>query len=229
MKSYGQLCAVARALDVVGDRWTLLIVRELLLRDRARFSELERGLPGIAPNLLAARLKELERSAVIERVDASKGGATRGAATGYRLTQRGRDLDGVIRELLKWGAVTVPDAPADAAFQMHWLALPARHLLRDNRPTEAGGTVRFGDIRDGFDVLASDGTVEVGPCDPDREPLATVRGPGPVLVGLIQGAVPLGRCAAAGVVIDGDERAVDRILPIATTGSSTASAASRGR
>lgn len=210
MKSYGQLCAVARALDVVGDRWTLLIVRELLLRDRARFSELERGLPGIAPNLLTARLKDLEGAELIERGPVSSGGAAR-----YWLTPRGRELEGVIRELLKWGAVTVPDAPADATFQMHWLALPARHLLCDNRPTQPGALVRFGDVRDGFDVLASDGTVQVVPCDPDRDPVATVRGPGPALVGMIQGAVPRARCASVGIVIDGDERAVDRILPTA--------------
>ncbi|MGO1974764.1 MAG: winged helix-turn-helix transcriptional regulator [Propionibacteriaceae bacterium] len=209
MKSYGQLCAVARSLDVVGDRWTLLIVRELLLRDRARFSELERGLPGIAPNLLASRLKELERADVVERDRL----ATTGSSAGYRLTRRGCELEGVIRELLKWGAATVPDAPADAVFQMHWLALPARHLLRDNSPTGEELTVRFGDVRDGFDVLASHGTVEVGPCDPDSEPLATVRGPGPALVGMIQGAIPRDRRTAVGIVIAGDERAVDRILP----------------
>ncbi|WYB30812.1 helix-turn-helix domain-containing protein [Streptomyces sp. SM1P] len=60
MKSYGQLCAVARALDVVGDRWTLLVVRELLIQGPLRFGELQRGLPGIATNLLSQRLRDLE-------------------------------------------------------------------------------------------------------------------------------------------------------------------------
>jgi hypothetical protein len=61
-RSYGQPCAVARALDVVGDRWTLLIVRELLTRGQARFTELQKGLPGLAPNLLAQHVAELTRS-----------------------------------------------------------------------------------------------------------------------------------------------------------------------
>ena len=60
MRSYGQYCAVAKALDVVGDRWTFLIVRELLLRGACRYTDLKNGLPGIATNLLADRLRELE-------------------------------------------------------------------------------------------------------------------------------------------------------------------------
>src|ERR671932_85763 len=67
MRSYGQYCALAKALDVIGDRWSLLIVRELLLRERCRYTDLREGLPGIATNLLAERLRELERLGVIER------------------------------------------------------------------------------------------------------------------------------------------------------------------
>src|SRR5919202_1116394 len=70
MRSYGQYCALAKALDVIGDRWSLLIVRELLLRERCRYTDLREGLPGIATNLLAERLRELERLGVIEREDA---------------------------------------------------------------------------------------------------------------------------------------------------------------
>ena len=62
MRTYGQYCSVAKALDVVGDRWTLLIVRELLLQGPCRYTDLKGGLPGIATNLLADRLRELERA-----------------------------------------------------------------------------------------------------------------------------------------------------------------------
>ena len=70
MRSYDEYCAIAKSLDVVGDRWTLLIVRELALRGPSRYTDLRNGLPGIASNLLAERLRELEHAGVIAREDA---------------------------------------------------------------------------------------------------------------------------------------------------------------
>lgn len=209
MKSYGQLCAVARALDVIGDRWSLLLVRELLIHGQARFTDLQTGLPGIAPNLLAQRLRDLEGNGVLCREFAAPP-VTRSV---YRLTERGQALEGVVRELLKWGAPTVPDAPEDATFQMHWLSLPARYLLRDARPHEAPITVRFGDLRDGFDLTTSGGHVSAAPCRAGARPTAEVTGPGPALVGLIQGAIPLDQAGKAAITITGDARALQRILP----------------
>lgn len=209
MKSYGQLCAVARALDVVGDRWTLLIVRELLLTPRARYTDLQRGLPGIAPNLLAQRLRELESQGVCRRELAAP------PASGilYALTEHGRALEPVVRELLRWGARTIADAPADALFQMHWLAMPASVLLRDNCPDEPLSIVRFGDLADGFDALAASGLVRVTPCDAAASPAATVVGPGPMLIALLQGAVAPAQAIANGVVVDGSLDALCRFLP----------------
>ncbi len=209
MRSYGQLCAVARALDVVGDRWTLLIVRELLISGPLRFTDLQRGLPGVAPNLLAQRLRDLEGHGVVRRAAA----APPATGTLYALTDRGAQLEGVVRELLRWGAPTVPAAPAGAVFQMHWLSLPARHLARDNDPTAPAACIRFGTPTDGFDLTVAAGQVTVAPCRPDRTPDATIDGAGPVLVGLLQGAVTLARATAAGVTVHGDERALHRILP----------------
>ena len=91
MRSYGQYCAVAKALDVVGDRWSLLIVRELLLREACRYTDLLEGLPGIATNLLADRLRELESAGVVCR----EGAPPPIAATLFRLTDRGRELQEV--------------------------------------------------------------------------------------------------------------------------------------
>lgn len=209
MRSYGQLCAVARALDVVGDRWSLLIVRELLILEQARFTDLQNGLPGIAPNLLTQRLHELTGHGLLYRevVPAPVKG------TVYRLTDRGAALEGVVRELLKWGAPTVPDAPPGAQFQMHWLSLPARHLLRDGQPAESPVVVRFGDATDGFDATAAGGNVRVDRCRREVSPDAVVTGPGPVLVGLVQGAVPLGRARRVGVRVTGDASALRRMLP----------------
>lgn len=209
MRSYGQLCAVARALDVVGDRWTLLIVRELLIRGHARFTELQKGLPGVAPNLLAQRLKTLKEQGVLQHdpLPPAAAGST------YRLTDRGRELEGLLRELMKWGAPAVPAAPDDAAFQMHWLSLPAKYLLRDKSPDDDAVALRFGTLRDGFDVTAFHGYIQVSPCRAEATPAATVDGPGPVLVGLIQGGIPLERAIQIGLSVEGDHTALQRVLP----------------
>ena len=210
VKSYGQLCAVARALDVVGDRWTLLLARELLIAGALRFTELQRGLPGVAPNLLSQRLRDLEAQGVVHRDPGSSG-----APATYRLTARGAALEPVVRELLRWGAPTVPDAPADATFQMHWLSQPARYLLRDHRPTDAPVTIRFGDRTDGFDLRVDGGEVRVSPCVAGADVAATVTGPGHVLVALLQGALSLPQAQARGVVLDGSHDAMVRVLPAA--------------
>ena len=91
MRSYGQYCALAKALDVIGDRWTLLIVRELLIRGACRYTDLRNGLPGIATNLLAERLRELEEAGI----DRPRGGAAAGRdRRSFRLTPRGAALEG---------------------------------------------------------------------------------------------------------------------------------------
>ena len=209
MKSYGQLCAVAGALDIVGDRWNLLIVRELLITPLLRFTDLQRSLPGVSPNLLAQRLRDLESSAVVHRESA----APPATGTLYGLTVRGGQLEGVVRELLKWGSGTVADAPRDALFQMHWLSMPARYLARDGDPAAPDAVVRFGTSVDGFDLTVGSGRVETRQCDPNASPDATIDGRGQVLVGLLHGAIPLQQATTLGVTVDGDRRAVERILP----------------
>src|SRR5688500_1347738 len=91
MKSYGQYCGLARGLDVIGDRWVLLIVRELLDRPR-RFSELGYGLPGIASNLLTERLRAMQANGLVEKTDDDR----------YRLTESGEGLRDVISAIGAW-------------------------------------------------------------------------------------------------------------------------------
>jgi DNA-binding HxlR family transcriptional regulator len=100
MKTYGQFCSVARALELLGERWTLLIVRELLSGSR-RFGEVQRGVPRISRTMLAARLRELLDAGVIER-------RAGGAGPEYRLTAAGAELAGVVRELGTWGQRWLP-------------------------------------------------------------------------------------------------------------------------
>lgn len=107
-RSYGQACGLAKALDVVGERWTLLLARDLMLGPK-RFSELQRGLEGLAPNLLAARLKEMEALGLLAKSPAA---GARGEA--YALTPAGRELEPALHALGQWGFrfLAKPD-PAD--------------------------------------------------------------------------------------------------------------------
>src|SRR5437588_3895025 len=130
MRSYGHYCAVAKGLDVVGDRWTLLIVRELLLQGGCRYTDLQHGLPGIATNLLSERLKELEENGLIRREAAPPPIAT----TLYDLTDAGRELEPVLRALGRFGARFMPAPTGDEAFRGHWLAFPVSEFLRDGEP-----------------------------------------------------------------------------------------------
>ncbi|MCK1739816.1 helix-turn-helix transcriptional regulator [Bradyrhizobium sp. 139] len=98
MHRYGQYCPVARAAEILADRWTVLIVRELLA-DVNHFNELERGLPHMSRTLLAGRLRRLQQAGVLERR-----GASRGKQTEYRLTCAGRDLQSIIDQFGGWGA-----------------------------------------------------------------------------------------------------------------------------
>ena len=122
--TYGQFCAVATALDVVGDRWTLLVVRELLAGPR-RYGELTRDLPGIATNLLAGRLRDLEAAGLVATVPGAGDGRTRT----YRLTDAGAELRPVVEALARFGIALLPDDTAGLAFRPQWLTLALEILL----------------------------------------------------------------------------------------------------
>src|SRR5258707_12830600 len=118
MKRYEQACAIARALDVVGERWSLLLVRELTFGPR-RYRDLATGLPGIPSNLLAARLKDLQACGVITR-------RTLPAPTDvtvYELTDAGRALQPALKELLDWGLRYGPERSKDDVGQPGWALL----------------------------------------------------------------------------------------------------------
>jgi DNA-binding HxlR family transcriptional regulator len=130
MRSYGQYCSVAKALDVVGDRWTLLIVRELLTQGPCRYTDLKNGLPGIATNLLSERLRDLESAGLIQRTEAPPPIAT----SLFGLTDAGAELEPVLSALGGWGLryMTGPDDGDE--FRSHWLAFPVSLFLRDRDP-----------------------------------------------------------------------------------------------
>ena len=120
-KSYEQVCPMATALDFVGDRWTILILRELL-GGPARFQQLRDGLPGIATNLLAERLRRLEADGIVRRVDATGSGP-------YALTEAGAGIRTAIEELGMWGARMGRVAPAVHRRSIRAVAMALQALL----------------------------------------------------------------------------------------------------
>ncbi|BCK67025.1 transcriptional regulator [Streptomyces libani subsp. rufus] len=127
-RSYDQYCAVARALDAVGDRWTLLIVRELLGGPR-RYTDLHADLPGVSTDMLASRLKDMERDGLATR----RRLAPPGAAFVYELTTRGHALLPALTALADWGAPALDERRPTDALRAHWFAVPlmarlARHF-----------------------------------------------------------------------------------------------------
>src|SRR5712671_5859707 len=167
MKRYEQACAIARALDIVGDRWSLLLVRELTLGPR-RYRDLATGLPGIPSNVLAARLKDLQAAGVITR-------RTLPAPTDvtvYELTDAGRALQPALIQLRDWGLRYAPEpSPGDAA-QPGW-ALPAAAGRPAALPDGQTCELRVGPE---FFYLGSDAgklTVRRGPA-PDGDAVVTM-------------------------------------------------------
>lgn len=154
-RPYNLLCPIARALDVLGDRWTLLILRDLHAGP-ARFGELERGL-GLAPNLLTQRLGELADAGLIERVEPEG----RGRHPAYALTGLGRRTDLVLWELSRFGAALPPDPDPRPAGNLRTVVLPLRILLEqvDDRPAMTAKLLIDGEP---FLVRSDDGGVVVG-------------------------------------------------------------------
>jgi DNA-binding HxlR family transcriptional regulator len=206
VRSYDQYCAAARALDVIGDRWTLLIVRELLIRDACRYTDLRYGLPGIATNLLTDRLRELEENGLITREAAPPPVAT----TLFRLTPRGEALKPVIAALGEWGAPLLPEA-SGAAFRSHWLALPLERQLADQEPDRPPVTI---EVRTGDQpmlIQTVDGAVHVEP-GTAQEPDATLSGAPPVIMEVLTGRLDLAAAQQRGLEFHGDPGAVRRIV-----------------
>ncbi|HLL37462.1 MAG TPA: winged helix-turn-helix transcriptional regulator [Streptomyces sp.] len=123
-RSYDQYCSAARALDVVGDRWTLLIVRELLAGPR-RYTDLHADLPGVSTDVLASRLKDMERDGLTTR----RRLPPPGAAYVYELTPRGRRLLPVLQALGTWGQAELGERRPTDAVRAHWFALPLLRAL----------------------------------------------------------------------------------------------------
>ena len=205
MRSYAEYCAIAKSLDVVGDRWTLLIVRELALRGPCRYTDLRHGLPGIATNLLAERLRELERAGVVAREDAPPPVAT----TLFHLTPRGRELRPVLDELLRWGIPLMTEQDPGDAVRSHWLAGAVEVMLTDREPDGAPVTLELQTGDRPIVMQTSRGRVQAR-LGPAEAPDAVLAGPPNPILGLLLGLMELADARAAGVDYRGDPALLGR-------------------
>lgn len=206
VRSYGQICGIAKGLELIGDRWTLLIVRELLIRGTCRYTDLRNGLPGIATNLLAQRLRELEQAGITYSEQAPPPVAT----TVFGLTDRGEALEPVIDAIAAWGRPLLSEADDDESFQIHWLILPLRTDFEDTAPDEPPVQIQL-DAEDGPVVIETrDGAISarVGRA---REPDLVVRGPGRAIAHLLVGRTRPAEARKRGVELIGDPRLLGRL------------------
>ena len=208
MRSYEEYCAIAKSLDVVGDRWTLLIVRELVLRGACRYTDLRNGLPGIASNLLAARLRELERAGVIAREDAPPPIAT----TLFRLTPRGEELERVLDELFRWGLPLMSEQKPEDAVRSHWLAGALEVMLADRQPDASPVTLELQTGDQPIAIEVREGAIH-SRTGPVENPDATLAGPPRPILGLLRGRLGLADAKADGVSFEGDTTILERIGP----------------
>jgi DNA-binding HxlR family transcriptional regulator len=211
MRSYNQFCAVAKSLDVVGERWTLLIVRELLLRGPSRYTDLRNGLPGIATNLLGDRLQDLEKAGVVAREDAPPPVAT----TLFSLTDRGRELASVVYELGRWGLPLMGTQGPDDVFESHWLTMPVELFLEDHDPKADPVVIELetADDQSSFLKVGGDEIKVLYRYDGDVD--ATVTGDPQMVLRLLSGKITVSQARRHGLRIKGSAAALTRVLPVA--------------
>jgi DNA-binding HxlR family transcriptional regulator/putative sterol carrier protein len=208
MRTYCDGCAAAHALDLVGERWALLVVRELLLGPK-RFTDLRAGLPGASPNVLAQRLRELERAGVVRRRKLPPPAASRV----YELTDWGMELEPVITQLGRWGARS-PSRPRDAGLGVDSLVLSFRTMF-DPRAAEgfsASYELRLGE--DVFRVVVDDGRFEISRGNAGRPDAIIETGPGTLAALVYEGRQLTEALRSGDIKIEGSREAVERFLTL---------------
>lgn len=213
MRSYGQLCALAKALDVIGDRWSLLIVRELMPGRPCRYTDLLHGLPGIATNMLAERLRQLEQAGIVTRELAPPPVAT----TVFTLADRGKELLPVIRELGRWGAPLLADASDDDIFRSGWMALQFDLFYYDSEPDQPSVTIQICTADEPMVITTGAGKVHARPGTASN-PDAILTGPPMVVLGALNGRLTTAQARRQGLRIEGEPAALTRIRSSAAPG-----------
>ena len=207
-RTYGDRCGIARALDLVGERWALLVVRELLLGPK-RFTDLRAGLPHVGPDVLAQRLRDLEQSGLVRRGTLPPPAGSRI----YELTERGRELEPVVIALGRFGSVA-PFPPGEAGIGVDAVVIALKSLFAPSAADGMAATyeLRLGEQRFRLDV--ADGRIENargGAPAPD----ATLETDPGTLASVLWHGRKLDEARRAGdLAIGGDRTAVKRLLAL---------------
>ena len=209
-RSYNQYCGLAYALDIVGERWTLLIVRELIAGPR-RFTDLLEGLPGISTNLLSERLRELEQQGMLRRRTLPPPAAS----SVYELTALGQALEKTLLELGRWGSQFVPPSPEGAAL-LH-VSSYALTLKTFFRREAAQGLNETYELRIGDEVLQvqiSEGQLHVQQGEALKADVV-FHTDMPSYLGLLSGEIAPNTAIGDGLIrIEGDPEALRRFLKV---------------
>lgn len=207
-RSYQQYCGLAAALDVLGERWTLLVIREIALGPK-RYRDLLDGLPGIGTNLLAARLKTLEAADVIRR-------ATLPAPAGvqvYELTARGAQLRPALEGLALWGLDLLADDVGDRRMRPAWAAMCMRAGTDADTAHRLGGPVAFTVAGEEFHVAADGDALVVRDGPPPVAPAVRATMDLPTYFALATRRVtPTAAAAAGDLAVEGDPAELERLM-----------------
>ncbi|HVY77983.1 MAG TPA: helix-turn-helix domain-containing protein [Solirubrobacterales bacterium] len=206
-RSYGEACRFAYALDVVGERWALLVVRELLLGPK-RFTDLRTGLPHASSNILSERLRELEQNGVIQRRKLPPPAAS----TVYELTEWGRELEPIVTKLGAWGARS-PIPPESREIGPDSIVLALRSLFNPEAAAEMTATYELRIGEQPFRVKVDAGEIELARGAAEDPAAAIAVADAPTLAAVLTGQLPLEEALASGATqLDGSKQAAKRFL-----------------
>ena len=205
-RTYEDGCATAHALDLIGERWALLVVRELILGPK-RFTDLRAGLPGISPNVLTQRLEELEESNLVHRRKLPPPASS----WVYELTEWGLQLEQVIMALGRWGAKS-PQLLQGYPLSIDALVLSFRTMFSAKLAGDFAATLELRIGEDRFRATVGSGELELVRGSADR-PDAVIEGTTDTLVAVVYGGRKFAEAVKAGELkVEGDKAAAKRFL-----------------
>jgi DNA-binding HxlR family transcriptional regulator len=207
VRSYGEYCSIAKALDVVGDRWTLLIIRELLIRGACRYTDLKNGLPGIATNLLSDRIRELEVAGLVRREDAPPPVAT----TLFHPTEAARDLEPALRALGLWGVRFMTSRADGDEFRSQWFTYPVSFFLQDGDPDGPPVSIELRTASDPMVIEVGGGEVRTR-LGTATAPDLILRGEPQLILALLSAKLTVAEVTGHGLEISGDIGVLERVL-----------------
>jgi DNA-binding HxlR family transcriptional regulator len=218
MRSYGQYCGLAKGLDVIGDRWVLLVVRELLGGPR-RYGELLEGLPGIATNLLSERLRSMQDNGLVEKTSDDR----------YALTERGEGLRDVVQAIGRWAYPLMGPIEPEETFRSQWIVHPISALFPGVDPSRPEMVIEVRCADEPMTITSHDGRVSVQ-SGPASAPDIVLTGRPDAVLGLIAHRLDAREAKERGVAITGDARLLRRLRPYRPSAAkSNAKARAAGR